>query len=125
MKFLFMTMIMEKDEKGREREMESHITYVKVQCILICALGLYVPESFTGNKRTLQGFSKKLYNAYSGIISTEEEEEEEIKRDHCGPITTKQQNKIKWTNKQKIRYNTNNNTGKNRNINNQKTPPRY
>ncbi len=45
MKFIFMTMIMEKDEKGRERE--SHIAYGKVQCILICALGLNVPESYS------------------------------------------------------------------------------
>ncbi len=60
MKFIFMTMIMEKDEKGRERE--SHIAYGKVQCILICALGLNVPESYS-------------LVPYSGIISTEEEEE--------------------------------------------------
>ncbi len=46
MKFLFMTMTMEKTE-SREREMESHIAYGEVQCILICALGLNLPESYS------------------------------------------------------------------------------
>ncbi len=70
-----MTMTMEKKTESREREMESHIAYGKVQCILICALGLNLPESYS---LVLTGQHFKDLNNNNNNMPSEEEEEEEL-----------------------------------------------